>query len=140
VTAADFKPDDFETLLLRRGVFYLDPHGVGDFAPFYLGAKPNVTKEFVVDDAVMAQFHKFLDKEDLKYSEQDIQQHLPWLKWEIKREVFTTLFGLDDGYKVELQNDPQLDKGISSLPQAKALYATARRIVAQKQTGQDTKP
>jgi carboxyl-terminal processing protease len=140
VTAADFKPDDFETLLLRRGVFYLDPHGVGDFAPFYLGTKPNVTKEFVVDDAVVAQFHKFLDKEAIKYTDQDIQQHLPWIKWEIKREVFTTLFGLDDGYKVELQNDPQLEKGIASIPQAKALYAKARTIVAQKQAGQNTQP
>ena len=140
VTAADFKPNDFQTLLLRRGVFYLDPHGVGDFAPFYLGTKPEVTKDFDVDDAVLARFRKFMDQQNIKYTDQDIHQNLPWLKWEIKREVFTTLFGLNDGYKVELQNDPQLEKGIDSISQAKALYANARKIVAQKQAGQVTQP
>jgi carboxyl-terminal processing protease len=140
VVVADLKPDDFRTLLERRGVFYPDPHGVGDFAPFYLGSKPEVTKDFVVDDAVIAQLRKFLDKQNIKYTDQDIQQHLPWLKWEIKREVFTTLFGLDAGYKVALQMDPQLDKGIASIPEAKALYAKARTIVAQKQAGQGNQP
>jgi len=140
VTTADFKPNDFQTLLLRRGVFYLDPHGVGDFAPFYLGAKPEVTKEFNVDDAVLSRFRKFLDQQGIKYTDQDLQQNLPWLKWEIKREVFTTLFGLNDGYKVALQSDPQLDKGIESISQSKSLYANARRIVAEKQAGQITQP
>ena len=140
VVVADFKPDDFLTLLERRGVFYPDPHGVGDFAPFYLGSKPEVTRDFVVDDAVIAQLRKFLDKQNIKYTDQDIQQHLPWLKWEIKREVFTTLFGLDAGYKVALQMDPQLDKGIASIPEAKALYAKARIIVAQKQASQGNQP
>src|ERR1700733_12304977 len=133
VTAADFKPNDFETLLLRRGVFYLDPHGVGDFAPFYLATKPEVTKDFDADDAVLARFRKFLDQQSIKYTDQDIQQNLSWLKWEIKREVFTTLFGLNDGYKVALENDPQLNKAVDSIPQAKALYANARKIVAQRE-------
>ena len=88
-----------------------------------ISTQTRITKDFVVDDAVIAQLRKFLDKQNIKYTDQDIQQHLPWLKWEIKREVFTTLFGLDAGYKVALQMDPQLDKGIASIPEAKALYA-----------------
>src|SRR5579871_4972014 len=87
VTVSEAKLDDFETLLARHGIFYLDPRGVGDFAPFYLGSKPNVTKDFTADDAVIAQLRKFLDQQHVKYSEQDIQTHLSWLKWEIKREV-----------------------------------------------------
>ena len=133
VVVSEAKLDDFETLLARHGIFYLDPRGVGDFAPFYLGSKPNVTKDFTVDDTVIAQLRKFLDQQHVKYSEQDIQTHLTWLKWETKREVFTTLFGLNEGYKVALENDQQLDKGVESLPQAKALYSNARKIVAQKQ-------
>ncbi len=43
------------------------------------------------------------------------------------------LFGLNEGYKVELQDDPQLDKAVDSIPQAKALYANARKIVAEKE-------
>ena len=128
---------DFQTLLLARGVFFPMSQGVGDFVRYYLGTKPAVAKDFAPDDAVMAQFQKFLDTQHVQYTQAEIQQNLPWLKWEIKREVLTALFGLDAGYKVQLEDDPQLDKAIESLPQAKALYANARRIVAQRQTSGD---
>ena len=135
VAIAAPKPDDFEQLLERRGVFYPLPQSVGDFVRYYLGGKPDITKDFVVDDAVLAQFRKYLGEQHITYLESDIQQNLPWLKWEIKREVFTTVFGLNDGYRVALESDPQLDKAIASIPQAKALYANARKIVAERETG-----
>ncbi len=77
---------------------------------------------------------KFLDQQHVKYSDQDLQANDGWLKWEIKREVFTTLYGLNEGYKVALENDAQLNKGIESIPQAKALYANVRKVVAQRQS------
>ncbi|HEY4708773.1 MAG TPA: S41 family peptidase [Candidatus Acidoferrales bacterium] len=138
VAAAAPKPDDFEQLLERRGVFYPLPQGVGDFVRYYLGEKPDVTKDFVVDDSVIAQLRKYLGEQHIQISDQDLEQNLPWLKWEIKREVFTTVFGLNDGYRVALENDPQLDKAIASIPQAKALYANARKIVAERETGAAT--
>ena len=128
------KPDDLEDLLERRGIFYPLPEGVGDFARFYLGQRPSVTKDWVVDDAVITEFKKYLADQRIRVTDQQIEQNLPWLKWEIKREVFTTLFGLNEGYKVELDNDPQLDKAEESIPQAKALYANARKIVAERQS------
>jgi carboxyl-terminal processing protease len=135
VAAPAPKPDDFETLLERRGAFYPLPQGVGDFVRYYLGEKPDVTKNFVVDDAVISDFRKYLNDQHIQFTENDIQQNLPWLKWEIKREVFTTVFGLNDGYQVALENDPQLEKAIASIPQARALYANARKIVAERETG-----
>lgn len=138
LVAAAPKPDDFEQLLERRGVFYPLPQGVGDFVRYYLGEKPDVTKDFVVDDTVIAQLRKYLGEQHIQVSEADVQQNLPWLKWEIKREVFTTVFGLNDGYRVALENDSQLDKAIASIPQAKALYANARKIVAERETGAAT--
>ncbi len=134
------KPDDFEQLLYRRGVFYPLPQGVGDFVRFYLGQKPEVTKDFVVNDAVMDQFRKYLNQLHIKFTDQDIQANASWLKWQIRREVFTTVFGLDAGYKVELQDDPQLEKAISLIPQSKALYQNALKIVAQREAAQNTHP
>lgn len=133
VKAAEPKLDDFEQLLVARGVLYPLPQSVGDFAQFYLGTRPDVTKNFVVDDAVMNEFKKFLDKEHIDYSAADIQNNAPWLKWEIKREVFTSVFGLDAGYKVELENDPQLDKAETLVPEARALYQNVRKILAQRE-------
>ncbi len=133
------KPDDFQELLEARGVLYPLPSGVGDFARYYLGKKPQITKDFTVDDAVLADFQKYLTEQHIPFTPAQIQQITPWLKWEIKREVFTTVFGLDAGYKVQLENDPQLEKAVDSLPQAKALYATARKVVAQRENSSDVR-
>jgi carboxyl-terminal processing protease len=134
------KPDEFQQMLYRRGVFYSQQQGVGDFIRFYLGEKPDITKEFVVNDGVVTEFRKYLDKQKIKYTDADIQANINWLKWQIKREVFTSYFGLNDGYKVELQDDVQLEKAIELIPQAKALYQNARKILAEREAGQVSQP
>lgn len=129
------KPDDFQQLLERRGVMYpadLPPQGVGDFARFYLSQRPEVTKDFAVDDSVISQLKKFLAQEQIEVTDRQMEKNLPYLKWEIKREIFTSVFGLDAGYTVALQNDPQLDKAISAIPAAKLLYANARKVDAER--------
>jgi carboxyl-terminal processing protease len=134
------KPDDFQQMLYRRGVFYSQQQGVGDFTRYYLGEKPEITKDFVVNDAVVTDFRKYLDKQKIKYTDADIQSNISWLKWQIKREVFTSYFGLNDGYKVELQDDVQLEKAVELIPQAKALYQNARKILAEREAGQTSQP
>jgi len=121
-------------------VFYTQQQGVGDFTRYYLGEKPDITKDFVVNDAVVSEFRKYLDKQKIKYSDADIQANIVWLKWQIKREVFTSYFGLNDGYKVELQDDVQLEKAVELIPQAKALYQNARKILAEREAGQISQP
>jgi carboxyl-terminal processing protease len=144
ITPDDFvaapKQDDFQQSLYHRGVFYATPQGVGDFTRFYLSAKPDVTKDFVVTDEVINEFRKYLSNQHIKYTEPEIQENLAWLKWQIKREVFTSVFGLNEGFKVALQDDPQLDKAIDLIPQARALYQNARKIVAERQAGQTSHP
>jgi carboxyl-terminal processing protease len=93
-----------------------------------------------VNDAVVSEFRKYLEKQKIKYSDADIQANIVWLKWQIKREVFTAYFGLNDGYKVELQDDVQLEKAVELIPQAKALYQNARKILADRQAGQLSQP
>ncbi len=144
ITPDDFvatpKQDDFQTALYRRGVFYATPQGVGDFTRYYLSAKPDVTKDFFVTDEVISDFRKYLDKQHIKYTEPEISDNLTWLKWQIKREVFTSVFGLNEGFKVALQDDPQLDKAMDLIPQARALYQNARKIVAERQANQSSHP
>src|SRR5579862_9367689 len=140
VMAAMPKPNAFQEALLRRAVFYPLSQGIGDFVRSYLGTRPEITKDYVPGDDVIVQLRKFLDDQHVRYTEQDIQANMPWLKWEVKREVFTTIFGLTDGYKVALENDPQLDRAVEAIPQAKALYANARKIVAEREASGVTRP
>ncbi len=43
-------------------------------------------------------------------------------------------------FKVLLEADPQLQKGIEAMPQARALYQNARKIVAQRTGGATDQP
>jgi carboxyl-terminal processing protease len=144
ITPDDFvaapKQGDFQLSLYRRGVFYATPQGVGDFTRFYLSAKPEITKDFVANDEVINEFRKYLDKQHIKYTEPEIQENLTWLKLQIKREVFTSAFGLNEGFKIALQDDPQLEKAVELIPQSRALYQNARKIVAERQAGQSSHP
>jgi carboxyl-terminal processing protease len=125
----------FQELLLRRRIFLPYEIGVGDFATYYLSHKSVITKDFVVDDAVLSEFRKFLDKQNVIFTEPDIAENLDWIKRKIKRELFVSTFGLEEGYKVELENDPQVQKAIDAIPQARALYENAKRVIAQRTSG-----
>ncbi len=143
VTVPDPKPDDFEKLMEARGVLYpasLPPQGVGDFVRFYLGENKDISQNFEVNDAVIAQLKKYLDQQHIDVTGAQIEQNLPYLKWEIQREVFTSVFGVNAGYKIALENDPQLDQAIASIPAAQALYANARKMLAQKTSSRNVQP
>ena len=58
---------------IAAACFYATPQGVGDFTRFYLSAKPDVTKDFVVTDEVISDFRKYLDKQHIKYTEPEIR-------------------------------------------------------------------
>jgi carboxyl-terminal processing protease len=132
VLVSEPKPDPFQEMVLRRNVFFAYQGGVGDFTTYFLGTKPQITKDLVVDDSVMKTFLEYLDKQKIPYTQTEIDQNLPWIKREIRKEAFISVFGLTEGARVDLEDDVQLQKAIESLPQARALYENARKIIAQR--------
>ena len=118
--------------MLRDDVLFGAETGVGGFTRHFLGSKPTITKDFVVDDAMMKSFRDYLAQHNVRYTEPDIAENLDWIKRKIKQEVFMSAFGQQEGFKVLLLADPQVEKAAESVPQARALYQNARKIVAQR--------
>jgi hypothetical protein len=54
------------------------------------------------------------------------------VKRKIKQEVFMSNYGTQEGFKVLLEADPQVQKAVEAIPQARALYENARKIIAQR--------
>ncbi|MGH9704170.1 MAG: hypothetical protein ACRD4K_12420, partial [Candidatus Acidiferrales bacterium] len=127
------KLDSFEESLLRRGVLYPSQQGVGDFTRVFLGSKPEISKDFAVTEPVMQDFRRFLDKQNIRYTEPQIANDQAWIEGRIKREVITSVFGLNEGFKVALQEDLEVGRAIDLIPQAKALYENARKVLADRQ-------
>jgi carboxyl-terminal processing protease len=137
IVVAAPKLNKFEESLFRADVFIPVETGVGGFTRYYLGTKPTITKQFEVDDAVMKTFREYLTKHNVHYTEPEIAENQDWIKRKIKQEIFMSAFGQQEGFKVLLEADPQVQKAVDSIPQARALYQNARKIVAQR-TGAPT--
>jgi len=135
IVISEPKLNKFQKDLFRYDVFYPAEAGVGGFARSFLGERPTITHEFNADDNVMHEFRNYLSKHTVRYSEADVAENLDWIKRKIKQEVFMSTFGMQDGFKVLLEADPQVQKAIESVPQARALYQNARKIVAQRNGG-----
>jgi len=123
----------FQETLLRKDVLFPFEQGVGGFVRHYLGSKPVVTKDFKADETVLNDLRRYLDKQNVRFSEADFAENKRWIEQKIRREVFLSIFGANEGYKIALEDDPQIQKAIESLPQAQELYSKARRILAQRQ-------
>jgi carboxyl-terminal processing protease len=126
------KYNRFQETLLRRDVLYPFEVGIGGFARYYLGRNSEVARDFVVHDAVMSEFRRYLDRQGIKFYESDIQENLAWIQRRIKREIFLSAFGLAEGYKVALEDDMVVQRAIEVMPEARALYEKARKVVAQR--------
>jgi carboxyl-terminal processing protease len=132
------KYNPFQTLLLERNVLYPFDVGVGDFTRYFMGTHPVITKDFTPDDTVMQQFLGFLGRENIKYTPDEIRDNSDWIKEHIQREAMTYAFGLPAGYKVSVDNDPQVVKAEELIPQARALYDNAKKILAERQAAEQT--
>jgi len=114
----------FQGSLLQHYVFVTSGvggvSGVGGFTKSYIATHP-ITKDFVVDDAVLAQFKAYLKANQVEYTDADIAGVQDWVKANIKAELFTSQFGQLEGLKVRAQADPEINKAITFMPEAMAL-------------------
>ncbi|GAC1660643.1 MAG: S41 family peptidase [Candidatus Acidiferrum sp.] len=140
IPVAAAKLNKFEEELFRNDVFFPAESGVGGFTRYYLGTRATINKDFEVSDALMKTFRDYLTKHTVRFSEADITDNQDWIKRKIKQEVFMSAFGQQEGYKVLLEADPQVQKAVDAIPQARALYQNARKIVAQRTAGGPEQP
>lgn len=114
----EVKSNRFQDSLFEHYAFF-------NFSKHYL-ASHTVSKDFVVDDAVLQQFKDFLKANHIDYTDQDIAGVLDWIKEGIKAELFTSQFGASEGLKVRADWDPQIMKAITFLPEAQTLEDHAK--------------
>ncbi len=118
------KTNRFQDELLAHYVFF-------NFARNYT-LSHEVAKNFQVDDQVIHEFRKFLEEEKVPFTESDLAQNLEWVRNNIKSEIFIDSFGQEEGLKVRAEADPQVQKALDLLPQAKALADNAKKIIAER--------
>ena len=117
------KTNKFQDTLLEKYAFF-------NFAKHYV-INHKVDKTFEVDDAVMQEFRTFLDEQKVPFTEADIAENNDWIRSNIKAELFINEFGQQEGMRVHAETDPEVQKALELMPQAKQLADNARKVIAQ---------
>jgi len=126
------KPTKFQEEMYRDDIFFPGEQGVGSFTRYYLGTKPSITHSFEVNDQIVKEFRDYLAKHNIRYTEPEFTENQEWLKRKMKQEVFMSSYGTAEGFKVLLEADPQVERAVDAIPQARALYENARKVIAQR--------
>ncbi len=110
---ADIKDNHTEDTLLQHYAF-------SDFTRHYL-ATHTVSKDLVVDDALLNEFKAFLREQKVDISDKDFNDNLDWIKTSVRADLLTSQFGQTEGMKARAQWDPQIQKALTYMPEALAL-------------------
>ena len=125
IEVSEPKLNHFQESLARKYVFF-------NFAKRYLAENGTISHDFEVSDTVLDRFQKFLKEEDVPYEENDLKANLDYIKNNIKIELYLSVFGMDEAYKLEATADVQIQKAIQLLPQAAALEESSKQVIAQR--------
>lgn len=79
-----------------------------------------------ITDAILADFQSFLRERHINFTDEDIRSNVDFIKRRIRQEVFTSLFGIQEGFRIAIQADTQVQKGLEMLPEAKQLMTSGR--------------
>ena len=99
---------------------------VSTLSPQNSGTPP----EFEITNAILDDFREYLRGRQIDFTNEDIQKNIEFIKRRIKQEVYTSTFGLQEGYRVAIQGDNQVLKALEVMPEANVLMTTGKVVPA----------
>jgi len=123
VKLSEERLNDFQLMLRRKAAF-------ATFAQEYTLSRPDMAPGWEATDEVIDEFRQFLHKEKYQFTEPDFLENQAFIRRFLKREVYISAYDYEEGEKVYYSLDPEVEKAIDALPQAKALLDDPGEIVA----------
>jgi len=130
IVIASVKSNKFQDTLLQKYAFF-------NFAKHYV-INHKITQSFQVDDTVLQEFRKYLDSQQIAFTEAELAENNDWIRSNIKAELFVNEFGSQEGLKVHAETDPAVQKALDLLPKAKELADNAKKTIAQRSNARMT--
>lgn len=113
--------------LMQRGAFF-------NFAKYYLGIHKTIPHDFQVTDEVVDEFKKFLSRDHIQLTEQELKDNLDFIFTRIRIQLVASIYGENEADRISVEKDYLVQKALENMPQARELLAKARRYVASKGT------
>jgi hypothetical protein len=121
-----FNPTRFGRTLFARNLFDTFAQRFSRAGDLRITASPSgalreLTEDFVVTDAMIAEFRQHLEKSRVRIDEAGWQQDEAFIRAMIRFEIDVDLFGVAVARKNLAQQDPQLQFALTLFPEAAAL-------------------
>jgi carboxyl-terminal processing protease len=114
------KLDPFELSVLRKNAFF-------NYSSHYFSNHPTqVAKGWVPDENVMNDFHDWLMKQGVQFTEADWTRDHSWLRNDLRQELYITAFSYEDSQKVAVEQDAEVQKAIDALTKASRLLVESK--------------
>jgi carboxyl-terminal processing protease len=121
------KLNKFQTEVLRKDIFFR-------FTGRYFGAREKATlaKGWSPDENTLNELHDFMLKNGVDFTEAEFAENHDWLRTTLKHEMYITAFSKEEADRAAVEDDPMVLKAIDSMPKAKGLLDTAKKMLVQR--------
>lgn len=92
-----------------------------------------LSKDFQVDDAMLADFRAYLDSRKLRYTEAELAEHREDVVRRIEEQVVMQVFGEGEARRRSAAWDPQVRKALELIPRAELLLRDPATFVAERE-------
>jgi len=79
-------------------------------------------------------------KRGVVFTSAEFDRDRAWIRDRLREELFITAFSKEDSDRLAFQNDPEVLKGLSSLPASKTMLDRAHEIVGTKKIASAERP
>jgi hypothetical protein len=112
--------------MYRRFAFF------GFSSRYFSTHEAKLSRDWNPDESTLNEFHQYLVKEGVQFSEGEFAENRDWLKQQIKRELFITAFNQEESRKLTVETDPVVLKAIESLAEAKKLLENSKKLMVRR--------
>jgi carboxyl-terminal processing protease len=121
----EFTYNKFQIEMFRKSAFR-------DYIPKYFSTHDTkLSKGWSPDEAMMNDFHAYILKAEMKFTEAEFAENHDWLKTQLKREALITAVSLDESLRYAIEIDPAVMKAVELMPKAKALLDSQKKQMVQ---------
>lgn len=97
---------DFELELRRNNTFF------NYSVEYILENQDTIELNFVADEEIVDEFLEFIVTDSIQYEQAEIDSSFNWIANEITNNVISRKFGVEEGYKVIIREDTQLQEAL----------------------------
>ena len=114
------KLDALEVNVARKNAFF-------NFSAYYFSTHDTkLAKGWTPDEPVLNDFHDYLLKQDVDFTEADWTRDHSWIRDQLRAEMYITAFSYEDSQKIGIVQDPEIQKAIDAMPKAGDLLARSK--------------